>query len=140
MAWILQQQQQEDGGPASVSSTAGAIREDALLLANARAKALARRQEGEERGEEEGGLKGMAAKLWYGNQGKNWKEKRLEEEREMLAGGEGYWGIISKQVGEVLGAWPDKEEVEEEREKWRRGEGIGISLGNKKDEQEKSES
>ena len=51
--------------------------------------------------DEDTGIKGIGKKLWMGGQGEGWKEQRLKEEREALANGKGYQGLIMDQIWEV---------------------------------------
>jgi len=53
-------------------------------------------------GKEEGGVKGLARRLWMGDEGPGWQKRRLEREREELEGGKGYGDIIMDQVREVF--------------------------------------
>lgn len=48
------------------------------------------------------GVKGIARKLWMGDEGPGWQRRRLEREREELEGGKGYGDIIMEQVREVF--------------------------------------
>jgi len=54
-----------------------------------------------EGGEEAKGVAGLARKLWMGREDEGWKEKRIREEREKLAEGRGYGGLIVDQIWEV---------------------------------------
>ncbi len=54
-----------------------------------------------EAGEGEG-VKGIARKLWMGDEGPGWQRRRLEREREELEGGKGYGDIIMERVREVF--------------------------------------
>ncbi|KAF2418449.1 hypothetical protein EJ08DRAFT_62378 [Tothia fuscella] len=47
--------------------------------------------------------KGVLEKVWMGDEGDDWKEKRLKKEREALESGEGYGSLIMDQISEVLG-------------------------------------
>lgn len=60
--------------------------------------------EGEERGEREGdeGVKGLAGRVWMGDERPGWQGRRLEREREELGRGKGYGDIIMGQVREVF--------------------------------------
>ena len=58
--------------------------------------------------DEDTGIKGMGRKLWMGGEGKGWKEERLREEKEALADGRGYQGLIMDQIWEVWN-WGKKE-------------------------------
>lgn len=58
---------------------------------------------GEKAGEEgeAKGVAGLARALWLGQEGDGWKERRVQEEREKLAEGRGYGGLIVDQIWEV---------------------------------------
>jgi hypothetical protein len=45
--------------------------------------------------------KSMLEKVWMGDEGEDWKEKRLKKEREALKNGEGYGSLIMDQISEV---------------------------------------
>lgn len=55
----------------------------------------------EEEGEGEG-VKGLARKIWMGDEGPGWQKRRLEREKEELGKGRGYGDIIMEQVREVF--------------------------------------
>ena len=58
--------------------------------------------QGSERGEEGNAKeKGVVEKLWMGQEGEGWKERRIREEREALEEGRGYGGLIVDQIWEV---------------------------------------
>ncbi|KAI4233837.1 MAG: hypothetical protein L6R40_006963 [Gallowayella cf. fulva] len=72
---------------------------------------------------EEGGVTGLARRLWYGSETSDWKEKRIREEKEALEEGRGYGGLIGDAVREVFGGSVEREDVEayqKEREKARK--------------------
>ncbi|MCJ1249016.1 hypothetical protein MMC30_006238 [Trapelia coarctata] len=84
-----------------------------------------------EEGEEARGVAGLAKKLWMGQEDEGWKERRLREEREALAEGKGYGGLIVDQIWEVWnwdkkgkGAGEEKKGEGGERE---RKEGDGVA-------------
>ena len=79
-------------------------------------------EEGEGGGREEGGVVGMARKLWYGDETAGWERRRAEEERRKIEEGEGLWGIISERTREAFGGKKDEDEDEDEDEE---GEGEG---------------
>jgi hypothetical protein len=68
--------------------------------------------------------RGTLQKIWYGQEGPDWKKKRDEKEKEALEEGKGYGGLIADQIWEVWN-WgrgkaedikgKDEEVVEEER-------------------------
>ena len=49
----------------------------------------------------EEGVKKALEQIWMGDEGPDWKQKRLAEEREKLAEGKGYSGLITDQIWEV---------------------------------------
>ncbi|KAI1074145.1 hypothetical protein F5B20DRAFT_586581 [Whalleya microplaca] len=52
--------------------------------------------------EAEGGGRNVLEKIWMGDQGADWKEKRDQREKEALSeGGGGYWGLIVDQISDV---------------------------------------
>ncbi len=58
-------------------------------------------EEGE--GEEKyAGVKGLAKKIWMGDERTGWQKRRLERERAALEGGGSYGDIIMRQVREVF--------------------------------------
>ncbi|KAI2641643.1 hypothetical protein GGS26DRAFT_11104 [Hypomontagnella submonticulosa] len=70
-----------------------------------------RRKKAEE--EEE---KGILERLWMGDSGADWKEKRDRREKEALSeGGGGYWGLIVDQISEVWSGGKKKDSEEKER-------------------------
>ncbi len=62
----------------------------------------------------QGRERGMVDKLWMGQEGENWKEKRMREEREAFEAGKGYSGIILDQIWEVWNGGKPKEEASKE--------------------------
>jgi len=48
------------------------------------------------------GVKGLARKIWMGDERPGWQRRRLEREREELEAGKGYGDIIMEQVREVF--------------------------------------
>lgn len=52
-------------------------------------------------------LEEKAKEIWMGSETEGWKERRLREERERLAKGEGYGSMIMDQIWEVWN-WGDK--------------------------------
>lgn len=59
--------------------------------------------------------RGLLEKVWMGDSGDDWKEKRDRREKEALSeGGGGYWGLIVDQVSEV---WSGKKADDKEKEK-----------------------
>jgi hypothetical protein len=52
-------------------------------------------------------LEEKAKEIWLGGETEGWKERRLREERERLAKGEGYGSMIMDQIWEVWN-WGDK--------------------------------
>jgi len=53
------------------------------------------------------GLEEKARQLWMGGETEGWKERRLKEEQEKLAQGEGYGSMILDQIWEVWN-WDEK--------------------------------
>ncbi|KAF3483301.1 uncharacterized protein GIQ15_02625 [Arthroderma uncinatum] len=72
--------------------------------------------------ENEIGLKGVAKKIWMGNETEGWEERRLEEERKALAEGKGYADLILDYV----------------KEAWRMDEGDKEGVKNKEEEKDKT--
>ncbi|KAJ4522917.1 hypothetical protein HRR83_001423 [Exophiala dermatitidis] len=60
-------------------------------------------------------LEGKAKELWMGGETEGWKERRLREEQEKLANGEGYGSMIVDQIWEVWNWGKVKDEDEEEQ-------------------------
>ncbi|KAI0133151.1 hypothetical protein F4776DRAFT_141583 [Hypoxylon sp. NC0597] len=59
--------------------------------------------------------RGLLEKVWMGDSGDDWKEKRDRKEKEALSeGGGGYWGLIVDQVSEV---WNGKKADDKENDK-----------------------
>lgn len=58
--------------------------------------------DGRVEGKEKEGTRGLAKRLWMGDEGPGWQKRRLEREREELEGGKGYGDIIMDQVREVF--------------------------------------
>lgn len=74
---------------------------------------------GDEMGEGEGegeGVKGLAKKLWMGDERPGWQRRRLEREREELGSGKGYGDIIMEQVREVFPRFGRRRKGEEDGE------------------------
>ena len=65
------------------------------------------------------GVKGLAKKLWMGDERPGWQKRRLEKEREELESGKSYGDIIMDQVREVFPGFGGgrREEDEEGEEK-----------------------
>ena len=73
-----------------------------------------RKQEDDDKEKKERGLIG---KLWLGGEGKDWKTKRDQREKEALEEGRGYGGLIMDQIWEVWSWGKDKtEEIKEKDE------------------------
>lgn len=64
----------------------------------------------------EKGIRGIAKKLWMGDERPGWQKRRLEKEKEELESGRGYGGIIMDQVREVFPSFAGRREGEEESE------------------------
>ncbi|MCJ1467342.1 hypothetical protein MMC07_005966 [Pseudocyphellaria aurata] len=71
---------------------------------------------------EQGGVVGMARRLWMGKEQPGWKERRLREEREKLAQGESYAGLIGDTIMEAFGAAKKAEEDSEQDPTGRKSE------------------
>jgi hypothetical protein len=56
----------------------------------------------EQRGMKNGEQKGVLEKVWLGEEGEDWKEKRLKEEQEAIDRGEGYGSLIMSQISDVF--------------------------------------
>ena len=67
--------------------------------------------------------RGQMERLWMGEETEGWRERRLEEERQRLASGEGYGGMIVDQIWEVWNRSKGRGGPEERRlaEEARRG-------------------
>jgi hypothetical protein len=62
--------------------------------------------------------RGLLEKVWMGNEGDDWKEKRDRREREALEEGKGYWDLIKEQIWDVWSSGEKKvEELKEVDEK-----------------------
>ncbi|KAI0166841.1 hypothetical protein GGR52DRAFT_555807 [Hypoxylon sp. FL1284] len=60
------------------------------------------REEQRQKEEEEKEERGILERVWMGDSGDDWKEKRDRREKEALSdGGGGYWGLITDQISEV---------------------------------------
>lgn len=95
-------------GKAQVDETRGA-REERLLPGD---------RGGEGKGEEDiEGLKGMAKKIWMGDERPGWQKRRLEKEKDELEAGKGYGDIIMKQIREVFPGFGGRRKEEEDDEK-----------------------
>jgi hypothetical protein len=71
----------------------------------------------QERGQKEK-ERGLLEKVWMGNEGDDWKEKRDRREREALEEGKGYWDLIKEQIWDVWSSGEKKvEELKEVDEK-----------------------
>lgn len=89
----LQQQQAE---------AAGLSEEQKRLLEEQRRKLEQQQKEGD---------KGILERVWMGDSGEDWKEKRDRREKEALSeGGGGYWGLITDQISEVWNGSKKKDE------------------------------
>lgn len=55
--------------------------------------------------------RGFVKRIWYGNEGEDWKEKRDQREKEALENGDGYGGLIMGQIKEVFDF--EKKKIEE---------------------------
>lgn len=64
---------------------------------------------------DESGSRGLAKKIWMGEEKEGWKERRMREERRNVEQGKGVADVIVEQVKEVWGV--PKEEDEEGEEK-----------------------
>lgn len=76
--------------------------------------------DGDEEAEGEGegeGVKGLAKKLWMGDERPGWQRRRLEREREELDSGKGYGDIIMEQVREVFPRFGERRKEEDGEEK-----------------------
>ena len=62
--------------------------------------------------------RGLLEKVWMGSEGEDWKAKRDQREKEALAEGKGYGGLIMDQIWEVWSWGREKtEEIKEKDEK-----------------------
>ncbi|KAI9695735.1 MAG: hypothetical protein M1836_006102 [Candelina mexicana] len=60
--------------------------------------------------------KGLAEKIWMGDEQEGWRERRIREEKEAIEEGRGYGGLIMDQIWEVWN-WGRKSDGEDEDEK-----------------------
>ncbi|KAI1765962.1 hypothetical protein GGR53DRAFT_243109 [Hypoxylon sp. FL1150] len=96
----LQLQQRQEG--------AGLTEEQKRLLEEQRRK-LEQKKDGKDED------RGMLERVWMGDSGEDWKEKRDRREKEALReGGGGIWGLITDQISEV---WSGGRKKEDEGEK-----------------------
>lgn len=58
----------------------------------------------------------MLQKVWYGQEGENWKQKRDEKEKKALEEGKGYGDLIIDQIWEVWNWGKTEEGNEDEKE------------------------
>lgn len=68
-------------------------------------------------GDVEEGVKGLARKIWMGDERAGWQKRRLEREKEELEAGKGYGDIIMEQVREVFPGFGGRREERGEGEK-----------------------
>lgn len=59
--------------------------------------------------------KGVAQRIWMGNEADGWKERRLREEQKALDEGKGYGDLIKEHIWDVW-TWGKKEESEAEND------------------------
>ncbi|KAL5611609.1 hypothetical protein BROUX41_000807 [Berkeleyomyces rouxiae] len=59
--------------------------------------------------------RGLLQKLWLGEEGDNWKEKRMEEDRKALEEGKGISGIIMDQISDVFSSKEDKDKTNKDK-------------------------
>ncbi|XXG99772.1 hypothetical protein Hte_006113 [Hypoxylon texense] len=98
----LQQQQQQQEAAAAAAAAAGLSEEQSKRLIEEQRRKL---KEEEERG--------ILERVWMGDSGEDWKEKRDRREKEALSeGGGGYWGLITDQISEAWNMGKKKEEGE----------------------------
>ncbi|RMJ23729.1 hypothetical protein PHISP_05409 [Aspergillus sp. HF37] len=45
--------------------------------------------------------KGLAQRVWMGNETEDWKERRLQEEQKVLSEGKGYWDLIMRYISDA---------------------------------------
>ncbi|ESZ94894.1 hypothetical protein SBOR_4722 [Sclerotinia borealis F-4128] len=60
------------------------------------------------------GKEGVLGKIWLGGEGKDWKEKRDQNEKEALEAGKGYGDLIMEQIWEVWSGGKKKMEAVKE--------------------------
>lgn len=63
------------------------------------------------------GVKGLAKKIWMGDEKAGWQKRRLEKEKEELEAGKGYGDIIMEQVREVFPGFGGRRGEADEGEK-----------------------
>ncbi|KAI1000518.1 hypothetical protein K3495_g7676 [Podosphaera aphanis] len=81
--------------------------------------------------QQETGSSGLLRKVWMGSESENWKEERLQKEREALESGKGYADLIMEQVWEVWNGEkkkPEKSNMEQSNE----NQGVGEPRDQKK--------
>ena len=66
---------------------------------------------------DESGTKGLAKRIWMGDAKADWKEKRMQEERENAEQGKGISDVIIDQVKEVWGVPKEDDDREESSKK-----------------------
>jgi hypothetical protein len=66
--------------------------------------------------DEERRKRGLLTRVWMGNEGEDWKQRRIEEDKKALESGKGYGDIIMDQIWEVWnqGTGKGKKEAKEE--------------------------
>lgn len=88
------------GSPIPDSLPTEKARETSRILKERQEAERARREGVEALGKEKK-ERSILGKLWMGDEGDDWKEKRLQEERKALEEGKGYTDIILEQIWEV---------------------------------------
>ena len=101
------------------------------VKAQLEAQKLARRQDEAARAEterlrledEEMKRKGLLTRVWMGDEGEDWKQRRIEEDKKALESGKGYGDIIMDQIWEVWNQTTGKGKKEEKVQE--KGDGKG---------------
>lgn len=76
--------------------------------------------QGSERAENQGTTSmDVAKRIWIGQQGQDWKQKRLQEERDAIAEGKGYGDLILDQISDVVN-WKTGEQKERDEDETER--------------------
>ncbi|KAJ9137351.1 hypothetical protein NKR19_g8268 [Coniochaeta hoffmannii] len=68
------------------------------------------------REDEENKKRGLLTRVWMGDEGDDWKQRRIEEDKKALESGKGYGDIIMDQIWEVWNQGTGKEKKDEKAE------------------------
>ncbi|KAI1215118.1 uncharacterized protein F4807DRAFT_21613 [Annulohypoxylon truncatum] len=109
----------EGGAPHAVRDVGGLPAEQRRLVEEQQ-RQRQQQQQGRKEDEEgeEGSERGMLKRLWMGDSPDDWKEKRIQREKEALSeGGVGYWGLIVEQISEVWNGGKKKDDGDKTTDK-----------------------